>query len=961
MGRRRSECYSPAALLRSNLSRLASLLVLAGAALASPSALAVQAPAKAGRTAASIAPAVSSGGLEAAKGQPAIPLEIRATWGAPPTSRSAAWARFERARGAGWQALWDRDTEAPLRVFGRGIPAPGAVASAPAAEAQARAFLAEHLDLLAPGVPVGSFVLVTNDLDAGLRTVAFEQRAAVAGLASVPVIGGRFSVRFKNDRLFVFASEAIAGGAQLTPPRVASAAAETAARAWIAEIHGVVTLSEPTSLAALPLNRDGRTALRLVHRVVLTAGAPQARYVVYVDAVRGVPLAREQLLRFAGAQVQFDAPVRAPQLGRQSYPAPLLTLDVDGAPGTTDTSGAVTWPDGAPGALTIGPVGSRIEVTNVAGPNAVATFNAVDGEPVLWSLAEDEQGDAQLSAYIHANLVKAHAAKIAPKMPFISAQLPVLVNQDDPQGCNAYWNGSSLNFMLAKGGCNNTARLGDVVYHEFGHGFHQHAILAGAGALDGSLGEGTGDIMGASMTHDPRLAPGFFTDGDQDLRDSDTGRRWPEDISWDIHETGLIWAGAMWDLRTFLVKDLGDEKGHELTDQLFYQTIRRASSIPSTYAEILAADDDDGDLGNGTPHICSINRAFVAHGLGSVLDEAGRVIRHEPLAIVSDKASSYPIDVTTEVLYPQCAGGAIGSVRVVVQSDSGSSILPLTPGEDGHFVGSIPARAAGTQLLYQVIAQEGDASLTLPANRADDLYRVFIGETRVLYENDFEAGIDGWTFGDEKGGKGDFEWGQPHGLGGDPATAFSGAKVLGNRLTGNGLYKAGRTVYAESPVIDLQGEKRVRLQLRRWLTVQDGYFDQATISVNGAAVWGNASTDENDGTLEHRDLEWRFEDIDLRSYLHGATTAQIRVEIAANGAKQAGGFNLDDLRLVAFHPPRRIVNFAPAAAAPDSVPPDLELAGGCDCTITPSSSAPRSALGALAVLGLAALRRRRRR
>ena len=936
-------------------------MVLAGAALATPSALAVQAPAKAGRTAASIAPAVSSGGLEAAPGQPAIPLEIRATWGSPPTSRSAAWARFERARGPGWQALWDRDTEAPLRVFGRGIPAPGAVASAPAAEAQARAFLANHLDLLAPGVPVDRFVLVTNDLDAGLRTVAFEQRAAVAGLAPVPVIGGRFSVRFKNDRLFVFASEAIASGAQLPPPRASSAAAEAAARAWIAEIHGVVALGEPTSLAALPLAREGRTVLRLVHRVVITAGAPQARYVVYVDAVRGVPLAREQLVRFSEAQVQLDAPVRAPQLGRQSYPAQLLTLDIDGAPGASDASGAVTWPSGAPGALTFGPVGSLIEVTNVAGPNAVATFNAVDGEPVLWSLADTEQGDAQLSAYVHANLVKAHAAKIAPKMPFISAQLPVLVNEDDPQGCNAFWNGSSLNFLQARNGCNNTARLGDVVYHEFGHGFHQHAILAGAGAMDGSLGEGNGDIMAASMTHDPRLSPGFFTDGDQDLRDMNTGRRWPEDISsWDIHETGLIWAGAMWDLRTFLVKDLGDEKGHELTDQLFYQTIRRASSIPSTYAEILAADDDDGDISNGTPHICAINRAFVAHGLGSILDEAGRVIRHTPLAIVPDKASSYPIDVTTEVLYPQCAGGAIGSVRVVVQSDGGPSTLLLTPGEDGHYTGSIPARVAGTQLLYQVIGQEGDAALTLPANRADDQYRVFIGDTRVLYENDFETAIDGWTFGDEKGGKGDFEWGPPRGLGGDPTAAFSGAKVLGNRLIGTGLYKAGRTVYADSPVIDLKGEKRVRLQLRRWLTVQDGFFDQATIYVNGTAIWGNASTEENDGTLEHRDLEWRFEDIDLRPYLHNAATAQIRIEIAANGAKQAGGFNLDDLRIVAFHPARRIVQFGPAAAEPISVPPDLELAGGCDCTVTPSSSGPRSALGALAVLGLAALRRRRR-
>jgi MYXO-CTERM domain-containing protein len=946
-------------LLRNNLSRLASLVVLASAALSAPSALAVQAPVLAGRGLASTGPAVSSGGLEAAPGQPPIPLEIRATWGSPPASRSAAWARFEAARGAGWQALWDRDTAAPLRVFGRGIPAPDAVASAPAAEAHARAFLAAHLDLLAPGVAPDRFVVASNDLDAGLRTVGFEQRAAVIGLPSVPVVGGRFSVRFKNDRLFVFASEAIAFNALLAPPRITRAAAEATARAWISEIHGVVAIAEATTLAALPLAHDGRLELRLVRRVILDADAPRGRYVVYVDAARGAPLAREQLLRFSGAQVQFDAPIRAPQLGRQSYPAHLLTLQLDGVPGASDSSGAVTWSAGAPASLTVSPTGTRAEVTNVTGTLAVATFAGVDGQPVLWSLADDEMGDAQLSGYIHANLVKEHAATIAPDMPFLGAELPVLVNEDDPMGCNAFWNGSALNFLQARGGCNNTARLADVVYHEFGHGFHQHAILAGVGALDGALGEGTGDIMSTSMTHDSHLSPGFFAGGDNDLRDMDSGRRWPEDISWDIHETGLIWAGAMWDLRTYLVKDLGDAAGHALTDQLYYQAIRRASSIPSTYPEVLAADDDDGDLSNGTPHVCAINRAFVAHGLAPVLDESGRVLHHAPLTIVPGNASSYPIDVTSEVLSPQCATGTVDSVTALVATASGAETVPLALDPDGHYRGSIPRHAAGTQLQYQVVAKEGDASFTLPQNRADDEYRVFVGDTRVLYENDFETEIDGWTFADSKGGKGDFEWGAPQGLAGDPAAAFSGAKVLGNRLTGTGVYRAGRTVTADSPVIDLKGEERVRLQVRRWLTVQDGYYDQATIYVNGTAIWGNASTDENDGSLEHRDLEWRFEDIDLAQYLHGATTAQIRFELVADGSRQFGGWNLDDFRIVAFHPPRAPLPVG-ALPSPPVVPADLELAGGCACEMASSPGGREGAPGALALLAIAALRRRRR-
>jgi MYXO-CTERM domain-containing protein len=955
-------------LLRSNRSPgLASLFVLAGLALAAPRAFAFQAPGRAAPYTATTAPAVSSGGLEAAPGQPAIPPAPDATWGAAPASRRAAFARFEQAHGAGWQALWDRATDAPLRVLGRGIPAPGSIADAASAEAFARAFLVANADLLAPGVPAARFVLVANDLDHGLRTVAFEQRAAVVGLASVPVVGGRFSVRFKNDRLFVFASEAIASGVTLAPPRVSRAAAELAARAWTAQLHGVTALGEATSLAAFPVARAGGSALHLAYRVVIEADAPRARYVVFVDAARGAPLAREQTLRFAAASVQFDAPVRAPQLGRASYPAPRLSLAVDGVPGASDLAGMFTWDAGAPGSLSLDATGALVGVTSVASPAVAATFAAVDGQPVLWSLAEDEQGDAQLAAYIHASLVKAHAAVIAPTMSFLDAQLQVIVNEPDAQGCNAFWDGGATNFLLQNAGCNNTARLADVVYHEFGHAFHQHAIIAGTGALDAALGEGTGDIMTSSVTHDYHLAPGFYLASDTPLRDLSSGRRWPDDISADPHETGLIWAGAMWDLRTFLVEDLGEAAGHALTDQLFYQAIRRASSVPTTYAEVLAADDDDGDLSNGTPHICAINRAFVAHGLAPVLDASGRVLHHTPLTSLSPQASSYPIDVTTEVLYPQCASTKVDSVHVVWRAvgDNSPTKVSLALGADGHYTGVIPASPENTQLRYKVVAQAAEASLSLPDNRADDTYAAFVGTTRVLYENDFEAQIDGWTFGGSPNGPGDFEWGAPAGLGGDPAAAFSGSKVLGDRLAGTGLYKPVRTVFADSPVIDLQGEENVRLQLRRWLTVQDSFFDQASIYVNGALIWQNDGTDEDDGTLDHRDREWRFEDIDLRPRLNGATTAQIRFEIVADGAKQRGGFTLDDVRIVAFRPTPMS---PPVPPVPEPAPPpivvtpepDLSLAGGCACGIAggaPGSSLP--ALGALVALGLIGRRRRR--
>src|SRR5690606_24277923 len=67
---------------------------------------------------------------------------------APRTHRATAFERGGRIAAAGlagWTALWDRDTDVPLRLWGEGPLAVGAVASPAVAEAAACQFLAAHL------------------------------------------------------------------------------------------------------------------------------------------------------------------------------------------------------------------------------------------------------------------------------------------------------------------------------------------------------------------------------------------------------------------------------------------------------------------------------------------------------------------------------------------------------------------------------------------------------------------------------------------------------------------------------------------------------------------------------------------------------------------------------------------------------------------------------------------------
>ncbi len=903
--------------------------------------------------------ALYTGTLETAQQVSSVRAQPRVSYGAPPAGKAAAWARFTRgAAPFAWQALWDRDTGAPVRIFGQGIAAPGAVGSPSVAEGHARAFFAAHTDLT--GGSIADFDLVANDLDDGMRTVAFEQRALVEGVGRVPVIGGRMSVRYKNDRLIVIASEALPHSVFTAPSATPSSAVQSAL-GWVAPGHGTAAIMGQAELVALPLV-GVRADVRLVWRVSIDATAPRARWDVYVDAHSGELIGREQTLRFAQATVSFDVPNRAPAFGRTTLVAPRLDVQVNGVAQTTDQSGGFSWGDPSVAAnVSVGVKGTFVNVVTQSGTQATDLLMTNDGQPIVWSLANNEVGDAQLASYVFANVVKDHVRTFAPGLPFLDQKLTVKPNEQDQQGCNAFWDGVALNFLLANGPCHNTARIGDVVYHEFGHGFHQNVIIPGAGALDASLGEGVGDVMASSVSKSSHMAQGFFKNNNEPLRELDNNRHWPEDISsFDPHETGLIWAGAMWDLRVLLVQSLGEAQGHAIADKLFYQSVRRTSSIPAAYAEVLAADDDDGDLSNGTPNVCAINEAFIKHGIASVLDPSGLVLVHDPLTLVTPTNAPLPVSVSSKILFPQCgAGTSISQVSVRYRFGSGSqSSVTLMDDGNGSFVGQLPAAKDGAALRYQIKAAVGLVDATLPDNPADDEYRAYIGDVVPLYCNDFEAQIDGWTFGDTNGGKGTFQWGQPLGVGGDPEASFSGKKLIGTKLNGDGTYTANRTVFADSPVIDRKGEERVRLQLRRWLTVEDGVFDHARIYVNGKLLWENAGTNENDGSLTHRDHEWRFEDIDLTSALGDDQTIQVRFEIEADPGVELGGWNIDDLCVVA---PPKPLSTEPGTIKVDTDPDDGVLpSAGCACKTSTSEGEGLGAFAALSLLGLVAARRRRR-
>lgn len=494
----------------------------------------------------------------------------------------------------------------------------------------------------------------------------------------------------------------------------------------------------------------------------------------------------------------------------------------------------------------------------------------------------------------------------------------------DQGSCNAWYTNGTITFLRERpGDCYEFGRSADVIYHELGHGIHDWILAGGSFASD--VSEGSADYIAATIVEDPVLVPDAFGSGTY-IREIETDKRYPQDRVGESHADGLIWASFLWNLRA--------DWGAEATDLLFLGALEQGPGLTDLAEAVLLADEDDGDLSNGTPHACELLTLLDHHGLGPGAIGVLQLF-HTPPASASSWDEGYPVDFEIYSLTADCAtfdedrvelwysitdDPAPGSRPAPGAEDSGGADSgdtdsggppPTNPTEGwasfaltrsgDHYIGTIPRQLVGKKVRYFVALQSTDGSEQWASHGGDNnaLYSFWVGDQTTLWCEEFETGAAGWEHGGgssdappEQVNRDDWQFGSPAGGGPwDPTAAWSGSGIAAIVMDGD--YSPNNAQYLRSPLLSLSTHGHLNLlSFRRWLTVEDGVYDHARIFADNALLYENPAS--SSGSVAALDTEWSLQELDLSAVLADGQV-QVTFELGSDPGLEYGGWQVDQL------------------------------------------------------------------
>ncbi len=434
---------------------------------------------------------------------------------------------------------------------------------------------------------------------------------------------------------------------------------------------------------------------------------------------------------------------------------PYATVSYTGGSVYANASGAFTVPYTGTGSLALtsnlAAAGKYFKVANNAGTSSTLTNNVASGGTTTFThnaanSAETER--SQVNAYNHANVSRDFITAANPNFPTIATQQGASafqINVNLASTCNAYYDGTSINFYLAGGGCNNTA-FSTVVHHEYGH----HMVAAG-GSGQGAYGEGMGDVVGALISDTSALGVGFqsCSSGIRNANNSCTYSSTScSSCGSEIHACGQLISGCVWGVRTNLYT----------TNPGTYKTLVRNLSVNSVLLhtgttiasditiDFLTLDDNNADINDGTPHYTEINTAFTAHGLPgpTILP----IKFNFPTGLPATGSPSATTSISVQVA-PLGGQPLAGSGRIYWRTGTAAFQSALmTQTTPNNYTANLALGTCGTAVDYYFSAQTTTSTtVTSPSNAPTSFHTIAASYGTTEPVNDKFETATGWTVG----------------------------------------------------------------------------------------------------------------------------------------------------------------------------------------------------------------------
>jgi hypothetical protein len=805
---------------------------------------------------------------------------------------------------AGWRAIMSESTGLPHRAFGPGMAVAG----------DDLVVKAQHWF----EANMGIFGVATEPLDWEVNSGTGRHEWAFADqkINGIPVEGGRLTTKWLNGKLVLWGADWYRD-ASIPEGEVLSDLAQQEAATQGVSFDEWGTVEAGDQRLVPVADNQGGLDWHLIRSWMVPGrqGAVPRRYLTWVDVHSGEVIMRVNEVKHIDGKWSMPATENKPEraVRRMGIDRPALQVisgvitselhdmypfqipTEEAMPHLALPFGASTTYTDEEGGFISTATGPQLIDVNLEGAwSSVYTLGVMPSTSVNFSDGYNTinlNGLGNLkerSAYRSVSRIHDHMKLHLPN--FDALDFSMTTNIDVEGECNAFYDGSSINFYDLAGGCNATSLIADVVWHEYGHGINDFFYNdLGANFNNGAMGEGYADLWAMSLGDIAEIGKGFYTDNEDGIRRYDLEPKvYPEDLVGEVHADGEIICGAWYDTHLLMGGDWNATMALFVDAyaglQATAQNGNEGQAFTDVLIDVLQADDDDGDLSNGTPNDLIIIEGFDIHGI-TVFSYAE--IDHDPMEFAAADEALI-IEGEADIVFPYSL--YFNAVKLWYQTETNGDWIELemqNPDGGSLFEAELPAQPNGSVIAYYmgIVDDFGGLSAVTPFAAANAPHPnlphyLLVGVDPVLInDSDDYSDFGSWTTGipgEDSATTGTWEESIPVGSYAemndastivaptmDHTIGFAGYAFLTGLNPGvnDGIgvndVDAGHTTLL-SPVIDLTAYEEPIMSYWRW------YANAPASGANPATDWWQVELSSDGGTtwqyLENtlqQDISWR--------------------------------------------------------------------------------------------------------